>query len=172
MPTKNEIIADLYVSKDFNDCINKMHPDHLREDLKSEVMLILLNIPDDKFNLIENIRYYTVRIIINLIQSKTSPFFKMYRSTNQPLPEGPKEFQKEQHQDISERVSRELQEDKVKEYINNLYWYDKEIIGLYIKLGNYRAIEKETGIPWESCYSTVRRIIKKIREDVLMSQSA
>jgi hypothetical protein len=177
VPKKNEVIEKLYLSKEFNDCINKMQPEYLREDLKSEVILILLNTPDEKFNTIIDIRFYAVKIIIRLIQSSTSPFFKMYRRQYYPLDsQGNKEDKGAKAPpvvfgvDIDERLQRELQEERVKAYIKTIYWYDQEIINLYMKLGNYRAIEKETGIPWESCYSTVRKVIKKIRENVLTPQ--
>jgi hypothetical protein len=79
---KNEIVAELFTSKDFNDCIGKMEPEHLRDDLRAEVALILLE--TDERKLIDiymggGLRYYTVRIILNLIQSKTSSFYKKYR---------------------------------------------------------------------------------------------
>lgn len=79
---KNEIITELYNSKEFNDCINKMEPDHLRDDLRAEVALILLETDDQKLQEIhanKALKFYTVRIILNLIQSKTSAFYKKYR---------------------------------------------------------------------------------------------
>jgi hypothetical protein len=59
-----------------------MEPDHLRDDLRAEVALILLETDEKKLQEIHQgggLRYYTVRIIMNLIQSKTSPFYKTYR---------------------------------------------------------------------------------------------
>lgn len=86
--TKNDIIAELYRSREFNDCIGKMEPEHLRDDLKAEVTLILLETNDEKImSLAEQkdaLKFYTVRIILNLIKSKTSNFYKTYR---QPIAE-------------------------------------------------------------------------------------
>lgn len=81
---KNEIITQLYNSKEFNDCIEKMEPEHLRDDLRAEVALILLETDEHKVlaihaSNINALKYYTVRIILNLIQSKTSAFYKKYR---------------------------------------------------------------------------------------------
>lgn len=85
MATKNEIITAMYNSKEFNDCINKMEPDHLRDDLRAEVILILLETADDKIMKLheqkDGLKFYTVRIILNLIQSKTSSFYKKYRQS-------------------------------------------------------------------------------------------
>lgn len=59
-----------------------MDPEHLREDLKAEVMLILLEKDERELQDIhrtKGLKFYAVRIILNLIQSKTSRFYKMYR---------------------------------------------------------------------------------------------
>jgi hypothetical protein len=162
--TKNEIVAELFNSREFNDCINKMDPEHLRDDLRSEVALILLETEDQKIMAIDQkgeLRFYTVRIILNLIQSKTSPFYKKYRMISSSfIPE------KGIEDGLNGRYHKELMEEKAMSYISKLYWYDKEIVQLYLKLGSYRAIEKDTGIPWESCYSTIRKVIKQIRNEL------
>ena len=49
------------------------------------------------------------------------------------------------------------------EEIDSLYWYKKELFKLDLKHGNYRAIEAETGIKWESAYATIQTAIKEIR---------
>ena len=46
--TKNEIITELYNSKPFNECIQRMEPQHLRQDLKQETILSLLEQPDQR----------------------------------------------------------------------------------------------------------------------------
>lgn len=82
MATKNEIITALYESREFNECIGKMEPDHLQDDLRSEVMLILLETPEEKIKQLHErneLKFYTVRVILNLIQSKSSPFYKKFR---------------------------------------------------------------------------------------------
>lgn len=49
-------------------------------------------------------------------------------------------------------------------WIEGLHWYDREIFGVYLKVGTYRAIQAETGIPWESCYKTIRKNIDAVRK--------
>lgn len=169
MATRNEIVAELYKSKEFKDCINKMEPEHLRDDLRAEVMLILLETDEKKLVGIyesgpNGLKYYTVRIIINLIQSKTSLFYKRYR---QQVVELVDRFIATEDQDIEERLTREETEDRALSEIDNLYWYDKTILELYMKHGNYRAIEKVTQIPYSSAYKTVKKSIELIKEKVL-----
>lgn len=166
MATKNEIIEELYRSKEFNDCIGKMEPEHLRDDLRAEVVLILLETEEQRLLAIHMagaLKYYTVRIIINLIQSKTSRFYKLYR---QQLNEINDRIAYEET-DIEERAAREDIEERALREIDNLYWYNSGIVKLYMKLGNFRAIEKDTGIPYASAYKTVKKSFNEIKQKVL-----
>lgn len=166
MATKNEIIAELYESREFNECIGKMEPEHLRDDLRSEVMLILLESPEDKIKQMHErreLKFFTVRIILNLIQSKTSGFYKRYR---QQLTEITDRFATEE-QDIEERETREQLEEKAIGEIDNLYWYNKELLQLWMQHGNYRAIQKITKIPHSSAYKTIQASIEQIKQKVL-----
>lgn len=187
--TRNEIITELYESRDFNNCIAKMKPEHLQDELKAEVMLILCEKDETLIKALHqkgDLRFYTVRIILNLIQSNTSPFYKKFRTehldisvfgdgcpSNNDRPgllSGYHELSNYHKSNSDERDAevialKQLQEAALSE-IDNLYWYDREIVNLYLKLGNYRAVERETGIPWESVYKTVQRSCKKIRERV------
>lgn len=167
MATKNQIIEELYKSKEFNDCISKMEPEHLRDDLKAEVVLILLETEEQKLLAINDagaLKYYTVRIIMNLIQSKTSLFYKKYR---QQLIEITDRFIAEDEGDIAERATREEIEERAMKEIDNLYWYNSGIVKLYLKHGNYRAIEEDTGIPYSSAYKTIQKSFQEIRQKVL-----
>lgn len=143
-----------------------MQPEHLQEDLKQEVILILCELPEDKLiKLHENgaMQFYTVRIILNQIRSKTSPFAKKYRRVYQEF----KDIEINDNIDIQERSMRELVEDIAMEEVDKLYWYNKGLVELYLTHGNYRAIQKETGIPFGSCYKTIKKSLNQIKKDIL-----
>ena len=77
--TKNEVITNLYNSKNFNDCIGKMEPEYLREDLKSEVLSVVCEWSEEKvigLHERKELDFYVVRVILNQIKSKTSNLFK------------------------------------------------------------------------------------------------
>ncbi len=167
MRSKNDIIEELYKSREFNDCIARMEPDHLRNDLKAEVILILLEKDERELKDIHAkgaLKFYTVRIIINLIQSKTSLFYKRYR---QPLAELTDRFFADEMTDVEERIAREDMGERAMSEIDNLYWYNSGILKLYLKHGNYRAIEKDTGIPYSSAYKTVKKSFQELKQKVL-----
>lgn len=169
LDVRNKIIADLFTSKEFNDCIHKMQPVELQDDLRAEVALILCE-HGDKVISIHNsgpmaLKFYTVRIILNLIQSKTSPFYKKYR---QPICEFSDTHERP---DISEeehdkRLLYELKEEKVLKIVDEMFWYDREMLRLYMELGNYRQMQKATSIPWASCYDTIQSVYAKIRYEL------
>jgi uncharacterized protein (DUF111 family) len=163
--TKNEIISALFSGKNFRDCIGKMEPDHLREDLRQEVILIICEQPEEKIMQLHNdkaLEFFTVRVILNQIKSKTSPFAKKYRSIHQ-------EFNNHEIADCIETEERELREmieDMAIEEVDQLYWYNKGLVELYIKYGNFRAVQKETGIPLASLYATIKKSFNQIRQKV------
>lgn len=169
MLSKNQIISELYVSHEFNECISKMHPEDLRDDLRSEVILILLETPEERLKQIYQsggLKFFAVRIILNQIQSVTSSFYKKYRQQMSELTDEVHDrvWREECGQDsIDDRLHRELTEERAIGIIDNLYWYDREIVKLYVDLGSYREIEKVTGIKWQSCYDTVQSAIGQIR---------
>jgi hypothetical protein len=168
--TKNSIIHELFVSKDFNDCIKKMKPVELQDDLRAEVALILCEHSEQKIMSIyhssgmRGIKFYTVRIILNLIQSNTSPFYKKYRQPVYEFSDALHDSKEEIVQD--ERIVAELKEEEVLRIIDEMYWYDKEMIKLYLELGNYREMQRVTGIPWASCYDTIQMSINMIKYEL------
>lgn len=169
-----------------------MEPAHLREDLKSEVALILCEL--DEARLLDiyktgGLTYYAVRIILNLIQSNTSPFYKKFRQVFSQVSEATHEEDEKVNSEVKNyvsllthdedfdiRLSREQLEQTIMGYVEELYWYDKEILKLYLELGSYREIEKQTGIKWTSCYDTVTIAIgilkSKLRQNAITTISA
>ena len=80
--TKNDIITGLYSSKEFNDCINKMHPECLRDDLRAEVSLVICEQDEDFLRTLydkHELNYWVVRVVLNMIKSDTSGFYRKFR---------------------------------------------------------------------------------------------
>lgn len=172
-----------------------MEPDYLREDLKQEVILIICELPEEKLFQLYNdkaLEFFTVKVILNQIKSNTSPFAKKYRqftagfvenyhSKDDELKTGELSIKDtlgfgnqlkvllshyDHPIDLQERELREMIEDMAIEEVDKLYWYNKGLIELYKRHMNYRAIEKETGIPWQSCYKTIKKSFQEIKQKV------
>ena len=165
-----------------------MEPEHLRDDLKSEVMVIVCAWDEEKvlgLHSRKELEFYVVRVILNLVKSDRSPFYKMFRTvhyqietvSSHALYENESETntkavknhwsQRQFSSAATEMEQRELRE-QIEDFtiaeINNLYWYDKEMILMYKRLGNFRAIEKETGIPWISCYKNIKKSMETLKK--------
>lgn len=139
-----------------------MEPAHLREDLRQEVILIICELPDEKLiGLYERgeLEFYTVRVMLNHLKNSSNSFSKKFRNICHPLPE--KDIKDDI--DFEERKIREMIEEMAIQEIDKQYWYNKGLIALYCKHGNFRAIEKETGIPWPSVYKTIRNTFNEIK---------
>lgn len=166
--SKNAIIEKLFTGKNFRDCISKMEPDHLRDDLKQDIILKICELPDEKVMGLYSrgeLEFYTTRVIINETRNKYNGFFKRYMVTHVPITEQHLES-KGEDDGMDDRETREVLEDFAIEQINSLYWYDAEMIKLYLEHGNYRAIQKVTGIPYVSCYKNIQKSIKLLQSRV------
>jgi hypothetical protein len=159
----NEIIVSLLQSDEFNNCMKKVKP-NLKDDLAGELALILLETdPERIVKLHDNkqLTFYTVRIILTLAFSKTSPFYKKYRLTHEEFKEVG------MLDDFYSIVNRKVSEELALNEIEKLDWYEAEMVKLYLEVGNYRAMENKTNIPHSSCFLTVRKAIEKIKEKVI-----
>lgn len=193
--TRNQIISQLFTGKNFNDCIRKMEPDHLQEDLRMEVIAIVCEWTDERIIGLHDrkeLDFFVVRVILNQMQSNSSPFYKKFR---QPSGEvvyeenrkedfytalehynrmpGNSEYKNiflatpsflEEDEQINQRQEREDKEDKAIGEVGNLHWYNAELIRLWTELGNYRAIARVTGIPHVSCFHTIRKSINELKQ--------
>lgn len=193
MPSKQEIITALYNGQNFNDCLQKMEPAHLREDLKQEVALIVCEWPEEKIQQLhekKQLEFYVVRVILNQIASNTSPFHKKYRrivvewadqffgeyDTDTWIDDNINHIynsskgrnflkmqDREEMTDHEERQLREHIEDIALAEIDKLYWYDKEMILLYKQVGSFRAMEEKTKIPFVSCFKNVKKSLETLK---------
>lgn len=162
--TKNEILTKFFASREFNNCINRMKPAYLREDLKSEVLLILCE--EEEWFLHElytrgELVYWAVRIIMNMMKSTSSPFFEKFRLQVAELPPG---YDAEDYYDEQHYRELEKLEQRAFDMIDELHWYKAELIKLYRRLGSYREVSRQTGIPFQSVQRAVRNGCKQIKK--------
>ena len=70
---------------DINRLINLVDPEHLRDDLRQEMALALLSIPEEKISEIwasNGLIGFSIKIITNMAFSSTSPFYKKFRKND------------------------------------------------------------------------------------------
>ncbi len=121
----------------------------LWEDLRQEVALIVLEYDKDKIKDLEEkgkqvFKFWIVRICCNQLHSK---YGKMWRLYNQLLPvEDIVKFVREADEEFDDQPLINSIEKKIEQP----YWYDKEILKMYIELGSVRKVSAVTGIPHTS----------------------
>lgn len=138
----------------------------LWEDLRQEVALIVLEYNKDKIAELEIkgkqvFKFWIVRICCNQTNSKYGKFGRMYKSL---IPV----------EDVTRFIAEEVEIndnqhiiDNITKRMNDLYWYDKEILKMYIELGSVRKVSAETGIPHTSIFITIKNIRKCIKQSLV-----
>jgi len=156
---RNEILIEFWKSEEVNNAFSKMHPIELQDDLKSEVFLILCEMPETKLIDLydkKQLRFYLVRIMLNLIQSTDKKFYQKYRNFTELV--GYEKKDEEYNEEII----------NVNEHIENLYWYKQEIFRLYTFEfnKNARELSKNTGIHYMSIIRTLNQIKQELKKKI------
>lgn len=156
---KNKIIEEFWLNEEVNQAFAKMQPEELQYDLKAEVFLVLLEMDEEKLiGLYERkeIRFYIVRTMLNMIKSDRSQFWKKYRNYT--------EYQGKEQIEIEQNNVIDIMECG----IENLHWYQKEILNLYTFEFNKNAKElsRKTGIPYMSIIRTLKQTKTELKKHI------
>ncbi len=138
----------------------------LWEDLRQEIAVIVLEYDSDKIIELEEkgkqvFKFWIVRICCNQTNSKYGKFGRLYGSLV-PVEDIVKFVKEEDEIDNSQELA-----EGISKIINGLYWYDQEILKMYIELGSVRKVSKQTGIPHTSVFITIKNIRKCIKQQLV-----
>lgn len=161
--SRDEILSEFWESKSVNEAFEKMQPVELQADLKAEVFLILCEMEEEKLiGLYERneLKYYMVRIMLNMIKSDRSTFFKNYRNYTE-LTETDKEIQ-------SVEADAEESYQKIEVHLQNLHWYNRELFKLYALdfKKNAKELSRKTGIPYMSIVRSINKTKAEIKKNI------
>lgn len=156
---KNKIIEQYWLNDEVNQAFAKMQPEELQYDLKVEVFMILLEMDEEKlFGLYERneIRFYIVRTMLNMIKSDRSQFWKKYRNYT--------EYEHNEKAEVEQNSVIDIMENG----IEKLHWYQKEILNLYTFEFNKNAKElsRKTGIPYMSIIRTLKQTKNELKKHI------
>jgi hypothetical protein len=142
-----------------------MQPEELRYDLKAEVFLVLCEMDEQKLiGLYERneLRFYIVRTMLNMIKSDRSTFYKNYRNHIEFVAS-----------DLNREIKRINDEptdliDKLEKNLEGLHWYNKEILKLYAIdfKKNAKELSRKTGIPYMSIVRTINKTKKQMKQNI------
>jgi len=156
---KNKIIEQYWLNDEVNQSFAKMQPEELQYDLKVEVFMVLLEMDDEKlFGLYERneIRFYIVRTMLNMIKSDRSQFWKKYRNYT--------EYEHNEKAEVEQNSVIDIMENG----IEKLHWYQKEILNLYTFEFNKNAKElsRKSGIPYMSIIRTLKQTKNELKKHI------
>lgn len=158
MVTKDELLKDISTNKDYKHLCRTMAHE-LSDDLFQEMVLIILQYPAEKIEQIKYPRCFIVKILSNMWNSSTSPFYYKYRKRNSYATTENIPFYEEGSDKWKDTALK-----KIEQELNGMYWYDRELFKLYMEKGSTRKVQKEIGIHYVSVHNTVHRVKQKLRE--------
>lgn len=170
----------------------KKIPEPIRDDLKQHVFILLLEKTDDfilERYATGKLKPYIVSIIYNLVRFKQDKFNRVHRRETENITDFTiiddysedsisgnekichnlsstkaiydtllREYQFEQNDKNEREIERECSG-----HLEKVYWYNKTLFKMYVELGNYRAVAKETGIPLKSVYNAIQQAREQIK---------
>lgn len=160
------IIENLYNSSDLNDCIRKMVRPHHRQDFKQELFLILYEKPHEtiiSLHKSNGLKYYVVRIILNLVNQKRNVYHKKYNDNSVVYDTEVLNHISYDQESFEERDLIEQKEMAMVEEVNNLDKtfdtpYYRMLVNLVNEHGSQRAVSRLTGIPVSSICEAVKKV--------------
>ena len=158
--SRDEILSEFWESNSVNEAFEKMQPVELQADLKAEVFLILCEMDETKLiGLYERneLKYYMVRIMLNMIKSDRSSFFKNYRNYVELLENDVEVFESNPEETYN----------KIEVHLQNLHWYNRELFKLYALdfKKNAKELSRKTGIPYMSIVRSINKTKAEIKKN-------
>ena len=146
---KDEYTRELLNCKWLKEACRNIGKDY-HEDLYQEFWVIFLSFSNEKLESIRNLRFFCVRILLNISNDKSDRWLK--RNVHSELPEN---LCIEQPDQLTDSVF------KLKEaIINRLPMYERVLFRLHERGMSYRAIASDTGID----RNEVRNRLNQVKE--------
>jgi hypothetical protein len=159
---RNDIISELYQSKEVNELISKIRPIELQDDLKQYAFAVLLEKPEAFIIDLHNkkqLRYFLVKIITNSVFTNRSGFMTLHKLTKDLDVDCISDVENESsnYHDLLDSCNTE---------IKNVYWYNAELLNLYAQHGSYRKVSEVTNIPVKSVYNAIKKAKETIKQKI------
>lgn len=161
----NDIIVSIYNNKDLLNCIKKVKPEAIQDDLRQEIALSLLDADCDKLKeLLEakNLLPYVIKICWLMATSKQTQFYIKYKRNDilkavkylETLKELPT---------LDIRLAASAQKYLADNYKTAAGAHEAEIFYKYTELGSGRLVAEYYGIPISHVYTIIKKIQKELK---------
>lgn len=167
--SKNQILADLYVSNEMKSLLSKFDGGAGNDDLKSELFEAMLNYPDEKIidahsrNEVMNI---AAGIVQRMLFQKGSKFHRTYRKTVYEYSEAI--INEADTNDIEHKKQKESNLEKLSNCIQkDLDFCEQVVIEAYLQEGSKTIVKQQTRLPERSFNQIFSNGVKKIKTGVM-----
>ena len=164
----NEIITQLYQSKEINELISKIEPESVRDDLKQEFALTLLNYDCDKLKKIQsegNLIGFALKIVWNMSTWSYNDFYKTYKKNNM---DKAIEYMKSlipSKVELSEAVlAKRILNKKLD--IDPNQAHESMIFQKYVELRSCKKVADFFGVPSIHVFEVVRKMKKELKKEI------
>lgn len=160
----NKIVQDIYNHPDVLALISKIKPESIRDDLRQEIAVSLLEQPCERIASLfsgNNLLGYTMKVCWIMATSKTSGFYYKFKKhdivkaleylrATQPLPEIPISLAQKAKEALSKKNENIYDDHEVR------------IFNKYVELGSSRAVARYYDIP----VNHVCNIVNKVKSEL------
>jgi len=165
--TARQVIMQLYDTGELRKSCLSIGGKEWAEDLMQEVILVLMEKPDEKIMQAYNagyFKFYVLRIIITFFNSKTSDFSKKYRH----LDKTPEITFDVIDDSIAKDDSQYIALDKAIQKLSagKDFPYEQKLLELHQTLKTKKKVSRATGIPYRTVCQNIDVIYKKLRNDI------
>ena len=129
------------------------------DDLIQEVALVIMEMPQEKWLQINEggyLRFYVVRTMLNMATSPRSSFSKLYDLHNYDKIDYDRE-------DYDQEKEDDLQ--LLETLMDELHWYDRKILEMWLEEGSYRKVAAKVDIPFKSIGNSVKRALETLKKN-------
>ncbi len=161
--TRDKILLEIYNDSFYRGYISKLTP-NLVDECHSEFLLVVSEMCETKLSLLHSyneLKYYAISIIRNMVYNKNSNFNKSFNNDLQNLDDYPflcDEDDAENKNDAEDELINDIKEFLTKRAENvDGAWYDKQLFKMYFEdEDTFRGISDKTSIPTSSIFHNIK----------------
>jgi len=151
------------------------------EELRQDVFLIICEYDEQKIIDMHNkkaLKFFIVRIALNQYRSKNSKFYyQNIKNVNLGIALANEDMIESADAILYSNVIYDTQDEpeweikekrmvRVEDSLENLRFFEREILKLYLQLGTYKNVAKDTGIPIRTIANAVKNSIANIKLEI------
>lgn len=170
--TKYAIIEEIAKDSEYKKICRKICDNlYLSEELYSELMIVLLEYPDEKIILIhkeKRIKWFIISILLKMCHSKTSPFYKNIRKFSLNSKEIDASFDLQDESKTEEPVEFNELKDVVDlpddVLLQTEDGYEKMLLKLSVEMKSVQKLSKEMDANYLSIWISINNYKKKLKQ--------